>query len=118
MSAMAYSPALRGAALAVLAACLSGPVRAQAPAPAAAPPEPAVPPQPAAERDLRHVEVPEFSIHEKPDANSRIVARLEQGVEIEADRKSGDWYRVRRASGEEGWVLNATLATGPVMTVR
>ena len=115
---MAYSPALTLGALAVMAACSCGPAWAQASAPATPPPRTAVPPQPAAERYLLHVEVPEVSIHEKPDANSRVVARLEQGVEIEADRKSGDWYRVRRASGDEGWVLNATLATGPVMTVR
>ena len=124
---MAYSvtrprgnPALRVGTLAVLAACLAGPAWAQGPAPAApaVPPAAAVPPVAAAERYLLHVEVPEILIHEKPDSKSLVVGRLEQGVEIEADRKSGDWYRVRRASGEEGWVLNARIATWPVMTVR
>ena len=104
---------MRTLSCAALTACLSIPAWAQEAAPAKPPP-----PAAAAERYLLHVEVPEVFIHEKPDANSRVVARLEQGVEIEADRKSGDWYRVRRASGEEGWVLNATIATGPVMTVR
>jgi len=104
---------MRLTALAALTTCLAAPAWAQGTAPAAKPPAAA-----AAERYLLHVEAPEVLIHEKPEAAAPVVGRLEQGVEIEADRKSGDWYRVRRASGQEGWVLNAAGATGPTMVVR
>lgn len=90
---------------------------AQAPAaPAAAQPKPAAAAAP--ERWLLHVEVPELAIYEKPDAASLVVGRLEQGVEAEADRKSGEWYRIKRINAEEGWVLNAPTATGVSMVVQ
>ncbi|MDP2241609.1 MAG: SH3 domain-containing protein [Burkholderiales bacterium] len=106
--------AARALALAALAVCLPAPlcVRAQVPAADTAPVAPM------AERYLLHVEVPEVPIYEKPDATALLVGRLEQGVEVEADRKTGDWYRIKRASGEEGWVLNATVATGTAILVR
>jgi hypothetical protein len=80
--------------------------------------EPAGAPAPAPERYLLHVEVPEVAIYEKPNTSALVVGRLEQGVEIEADRKTGDWYRIKRLSGEEGWVLNEQRGTGPLMVVR
>ena len=74
---------------------------------------------PAADRWLLHVEIPELAIYEKPDAQSLVVGQLEQGIEIEADEKSGDWYRIKRLNGEIGWVLNAKTPTNTTaMTVR
>jgi len=118
---MEYKYRLRStAALSVLvlvalaAAGMPGQLCAQAQVPAMA----AAPAASAADRYLLQVEVPEVLIYEKPDTASLVVGRLEQGIEVEADRKSGDWYRIKRASGEEGWVLNAAGATGAAMVVR
>ncbi len=69
-------------------------------------------------RYLLHVEVPSVLIYDKPSISGLVVGRLEQGVEVEANLKTGEWYRLRRASGEEGWVLNATGATGAAISVR
>ena len=97
---------------------LAGSFFAQAWAQSTAPATPTAPVvAPAADRYLLLIEVPEIPVFDKPDAAALVVGRIEQGVEIEADQKNGDWYRIKRASGEEGWVFNATIATGPVMVV-
>jgi hypothetical protein len=106
-------PTLRMAHVLVLAA-----LAAAMPVWTASAAEPAAAVTPAPERYLLHVEVPEIAIYEKPNTAALVVGRLEQGIEIEADRKTGDWYRIKRISGEEGWVLNETRATGPLMVVR
>ena len=69
-------------------------------------------------RFLLQVEVPSVQIYDMPDTAGLVVGRLEQGVEVEADVKAGEWYRIKRASGEPGWVLNAATASGTVMAVR
>ena len=111
----------RALALSVLASGLSGQLFAQVetPAPVSAPAAAVAKAEASApERYLLHVEVPEIAIYDKPNAADLVVGRLEQGTEVEADRKSGDWYRIKRRSGEEGWVLNETRTTGPLMRVR
>ena len=72
----------------------------------------------ACERYLVHVEGPEVLHYDKPDTTSLVIGRLEQGIEVEADQKTGNWYRIKRVSGEHGWVFNATLASGIAMVVR
>lgn len=72
----------------------------------------------AAVRYLLQVEVPVVPIYDKPSSSALVVGRLEQGSEIEADLKTGEWYRIRRGSGDDGWVLNATIATGASISVR
>jgi hypothetical protein len=118
MFAMEYklrsSPVPLVLALVALAVFMPGQLCAQAQVPATT----AAPAASTAERYLLHVEVPEVLIYEKPDATSLVVGRLEQGIEVEADQKTGDWYRIKRVSGEEGWVLNSTVATGAAMVVR
>lgn len=108
-------PLASALALTALTLCclLSVQLHAQAPTPTDA-----QAPTAAAERYLLHVEVPEVFIYDKPDATALVIGRLEQGIEVEADQKAGDWYRIKRLSGEAGWVLNATLASGPAMVVR
>ncbi len=69
-------------------------------------------------RFLLQVEVPVVAIYDKPSVNALVIGRLEQGIEIEADLRTGDWYRIKRASGGEGWVLNADVSTGASMAVR
>ena len=94
------------------------PIAIPAPAPLAASVTSAPAPGLATERFLLHVEVPEIPIYETPDASDLVIGWLEQGIEIEADQQSGDWYRIKRSSGEMGWVLNATVATGLAIMVR
>lgn len=69
-------------------------------------------------RFLLQVEVAVVQIYDMPDSAGLVVGRLEQGVEVEAEVKAGEWYRIKRASGEPGWVFNATTASGTAMAVR
>ena len=138
MSAMEYKlrcpPDFCALALTALVGYLPGPLCAQVQTPATDPPAAASVPArdpldawllkfapaftgsaDASLRYLLHVEVPEVLIYEKPDANALVVGRLEQGIEVEADQKAGDWYRIRRVSGEFGWVLNAPLVSGTLI---
>lgn len=115
---MAYSRRRRPIPLALAAATLALPgwLLAQT----AATPHPstiAAPAATAATRYLLHIEVPRVLIYEKPDIVSVVVGLLEQGTEVEADQRTGDWYRIKRLAGEEGWVLNAMIATGPSIVV-
>ena len=111
----------RALALSALASGFSGQLSAQVeaqapvsePAAAVAKPEASAP-----ERYLLHVEVPQVAIYDQPDTAALVVGRLEQGIELAADQKNGDWYRIKRRSGEDGWVLNETRTTGPLMRVR
>ncbi len=64
------------------------------------------------------VGVPVVLIYDKPNVTAPVVGRLEQGSEIEAVQKSGDWYRIKRVSGEEGWVYNSTGKSNVAMAVR
>jgi hypothetical protein len=105
---------MRAMALAVLALGLPAQVCAQVAEPAAAPAPASVAP----ERYLLHVEVPEVLIYEQPDAAALVVGRLEQGIEVAADEKRGEWYRIKRLTGDDGWVLNAATSTGVAMVVR
>ena len=132
---MQNRPLLRALALTIFLAGLPGYVGAQV-----QPPENAVSPAPSAAdrylldawiskfapafssaadaRYLLHVEVSEVLIYDKPSVSALVVGRLERGIEVEADLKTGEWYRIKRASGEAGWVLNVTFATGAVISVR
>jgi hypothetical protein len=69
------------------------------------------------DRFLLQVLVPEATVHEKPDAESAVVGRVEQGAQLESDMRAGDWYRVRREGAAPAWVLNAATSTGPALSV-
>ncbi len=69
-------------------------------------------------RFLLQVEVREVLIYDKPSTGALVIGRLEQGIEVEADLKTGEWFRIKRAVGDEGWVLNSTVATGQALAVR
>jgi hypothetical protein len=113
----------RGSLALALIACgscgaIAMPILAQqttAPAAEAAADAPAVQPQ----RYLLQVLAAQIPVYDNADATQPPVARLELGTQIEADARVGDWYRIRRANGAPGWVLNApnergmTLAIGP-----
>ncbi len=119
---MVFRLRCRGSLALALIACVScgafaTPVLAQTAAPAAeaAADAPAAQPQ----RYLIQVLVAQIPVYDSPDATQPPIARLELGMQIEADSRLGDWYRIRRATGAPGWVLNAlteqgmTLAIGP-----
>lgn len=131
---MRHGPAARALALAVSMA-LPGMLWAQVQQPGGiAPPEPSAAdrylldawlsrfaPAFSSASDMRfllQVEVREVLIYDKPSVSALVVGRLEQGVEVEADLKTGEWFRIKRASGDEGWVLNTLVATGPAIAVR
>ena len=66
-------------------------------------PPPARPAE-AVERFLLQVEVPLVAVYREPRLDALVIGRLEQGVEIAADRRTGDWYRLELAVGGSGWV--------------
>ena len=86
---------------------------------AATTPEPAAAATtPPPERYLVQVLVTSVPLYTSPDAAAPMLARVEQGAQLEADAKRGDWYHVKRADGDEGWVLNAPADGGTTLAVR
>ena len=69
-------------------------------------------------RYLVQVLLPNIPVYASPDATQPVIARAEQGAELEADLQQGDWYRVKRAGGDAAWILNAPTATGPTLGVQ
>ena len=67
---------------------------------------------------LVQVLVPRLAAYEKPDVTQPIIAQLEVGIELDANLKQGDWYRVKRAGGGEVWILNAVTETGFTLDIR
>ncbi len=61
---------------------------------------------------LVQVLVSRLAAYEKPDVTQAIIAQFEIGIELHANLKQGDWYRVKRAGGGEAWILNAATETG------
>jgi len=67
-------------------------------------------------RYLILVQAPVVFVFAQPDTAARIVARLEQGTQVESDARQGAWYRFRRADGTPGWISNgAENVDGPLM---
>ena len=72
---------------------------------------------PEAVQRLVQVVAPRLPLRAAPEATAAVVGSVETGVELEANARVGDWYRVRRADGSEAWVLNADTPTGPALAV-
>ena len=66
---------------------------------------------------LLQVVAPRVPLRAAPDAAAPAIGSAETGVELEANARAGDWYRILRADGSEAWVLNADTATGPALAV-
>jgi len=66
---------------------------------------------------LVQVLAPLVEIRDEPVLAAPVVGRIEVGIDLEADARLGEWYRVRRASGISGWVLNSTTPTGPSLAI-
>jgi hypothetical protein len=86
-------------------------------APASPATAPKTAPASASERYLIQVLVPQAALHETPDPDSPVIGRVEQGAQLEADARSGEWYRVRRVGAEPAWILNAPVPTGSALAV-
>ncbi len=75
-------------------------------------------PAPQPERYLVQVLVVSVPVYANPDATEPMIARIEQGAQLEADVRRGDWYHIKRAGGDEGWILNAPAKHGMSLAVR
>lgn len=87
---------LRRGALALLAACLLQPAWAQQPAP------------PAAEEQLQ-VADPFLEMHTGPGRGYPVFFVVERGQRVVIELRRTDWFRVRAAGGQVGWVPRAQL---------
>lgn len=68
-------------------------------------------------RRLVQVLAPRLPLRAAPEPAAAIVGSAETGVELEADARLGDWYRVRRADGSNAWILNEETPAGPALAV-
>lgn len=110
MSAPVCSPRRRYPLLALLA-CACAPAAAQSEAP----------PQAAAQqpdRYLLQVLAPVASVHSGPDVAKPVIARVEQGTELEANGRIGPWYRIRLSDGRTGWLFDAATSAGSTLAAR
>ena len=61
-----------------------------------------------------------LNLREQPDTGSRILSRLHNGTEITITEESGDWYRVKTADDQRGWVhsdfviMKSNFSTGQI----
>ncbi len=67
---------------------------------------------------LVQVLAPSVAVYEHPDQSLPVIARIEQSVELDADLKQGDWYRVKRFGGGEAWIFNAPTGTGSTLVIK
>lgn len=67
---------------------------------------------------LIQVLTPGVAVYEKPDLSVPVIGRVEQSVELDADQKQGEWYRVKMSGGGDGWIYNAPTATGSSLAIR
>jgi hypothetical protein len=65
-----------------------------------------------APRYLLLVEDPQLPIRREPANAADVVGVAEQGSELESDLQQGEWYRIRRSSGQPGWVRQAARWRG------
>ncbi len=71
-----------------------------------------------APRYLLLVEDPQLPIRREPATAADVVGVAEQGSELESDLQQGEWYRIRRSSGQPGWVRHVKGATGESLSMR
>lgn len=72
----------------------------------------------AQERYLVQVLVAATVVRAAADERAAVIARVEQGTELEAQGSSGAWYRVRLADGREGWIHDAATPQGATLAAR
>ena len=113
MSAPASSRVVRCAAALSALAC-AGLAVAQAPGtPAGGSPPvqqarpgagPAAPAQSADGRYGVQVLASVVNVHAEPSLTSAVIAQVQQGTTLSADRRRGSWYRIHLADGTVGWI--------------
>src|ERR1700682_3833244 len=120
------APGCSRRALAAFAAlALSGSMYAVAQAPQAPKPatpdvkrgEPAPPPRSADGRYGIQVLAATVNVHAEATPGSAVLAQLQQGARLEADRRRGNWYRIHLADGRSGWIDYAVGKTNPNFSV-
>ncbi len=85
---------------------------------AAAAPVPAAPlPAPEDAPFLLQVMVPLLALQARAADDAEVVAQVEIGVLLVADRRLGDWYRVQRANGDQAWVRQRREGAADVLAV-
>ena len=52
---------------------------------------------------------PTSQLRSAPDAESKIILGIHEGVKMELLDQIGDWYKVRLLNGEQGWVAKGEL---------
>lgn len=101
-------PLWQGAAVLLLACAAAVPAAAQAPSPASAAP---------AGEQLR-VADPFLELHTGPGRGYPVFFVVERGQTVSVELRRTDWFRVRAAGGQVGWVprrqLEATLTEGGI----
>ena len=64
--------------------------------------------------DLPHVFVPaNANMRSGPGVDFVIVAVISAGSRITLSQRQGDWYEVRTAAGQQGWMSNLVLGVDP-----
>src|SRR2546430_15222092 len=57
---------------------------------------------------VEHFEIevlaPALGVHMAPTQRSAVIAQLQQGARVVADRHEGHWYRVLLGDGRNGWI--------------
>ncbi len=115
--------------LGLLAWLLGGLSVAQtAPVPASPQPAPAVkqarpgagPAAPAQSADGRYgivILAATVNVHAEPATNSAVIAKLEQGLRLDADKRRGNWYHVGLPEGRAGWIVYVVGKAAPDFAV-
>lgn len=78
------------------------------------PPEPVAAPAPQTQRELGpgHVTATALNVREEPSADAPILTTVRRGATLHLLEENDGWYRVRVASGGEGWVSAKYVAMG------
>jgi uncharacterized protein YgiM (DUF1202 family) len=50
-----------------------------------------------------------------PGTNFTIIAVINAGSSIALNQRQGEWYAVRTANGQEGWISNLVLEVDPAV---
>src|SRR6202795_4085542 len=79
--------------------------------------EPAPPLQSADGRYGIQVLASTVNVHAEATSGSPVLAQLQQGARLEADQRSGNWYRIHLADGRSGWIDYAVGKTNPNFAV-
>jgi len=61
---------------------------------------------------------PRVNLRSGPGTKCKRVGRLKKGESVNVLRKKGDWIRIRRKGGEEGWIHTLLVDAPPAKTLQ